>query len=162
MRLRTATLADLALLRHWSAQPHVLAATDDDWGWEEELARSPDWREQLIVELDGRPLGFLQVMDPAREDSHYWGECAENLRAVDIWIGEEQDLGRGLGTEMMKLVLERCFASPEVTAVLVDPLATHVRVHPFYERLGFRFVERRVFGDDECAVYRLERADWRK
>ena len=28
---------------------------------------------------------------------------------------------------------------------------------PDYERLGFRFVERRRFGGDECCVYRLER-----
>jgi len=26
-----------------------------------------------------------------------------------------------------------------------------------YERLGFRFVERRRFGEDDCFVYRLDR-----
>jgi len=33
-----------------------------------------------------------------------------NLRAVDIWIGEEGDLGRGHGTIIMRLALARCFA----------------------------------------------------
>src|SRR5262249_18960372 len=151
----------LALLRHWSAQPHVLAATDDDWGWEQELQRSPDWRDQLIAELDGRPLGFIQIIDPAREDSHYWGQCPDNLRAVDIWIGEASDLGRGFGTRMMQLAIERCFAEPSVEAILLDPLAENERSHHFYERLGFRYVETRQFGADVCAVYRLSRADWR-
>jgi aminoglycoside 6'-N-acetyltransferase len=73
MNLRPATAADLALLRHWDEQPHVIAASpNDDWGWEVELNRSPDWREQLIAELDGRPVGFVQIIDPAREESPNW------------------------------------------------------------------------------------------
>ena len=60
---------------------------------------------------------------------------------------------------MMALALERCFAPPEVRAVLLDPLAGNTRSHKFYERLGFRFVEQRSFGLDDCFVYRLERAE---
>jgi aminoglycoside 6'-N-acetyltransferase len=163
MHLRPATLADLELLHHWAQASHLIAAGihGEEWGWEVELARTPDWREQLIVELDGRPLGFLQIIDPAREESHYWGECPENLRALDIWIGDEADLGRGLGTRMMAHALERCFSDPTVEAVIIDPLASNTRAHRFYERLGFRFVENRRFGDDDCAVFRLERAAWR-
>lgn len=162
LRIRDATPADVVLLRHWQAQPHVAAsgASADDWGWEHELARKPDWREQLMAEVDGRPIGFLQIIDPAREDSHYWGECPANLRAVDIWIGEADCLGHGFGTRMMRLALARCFADPRVAAVLIDPLVDNARARRFYERLGFRFVENRRFGEDDCAVYRLDRADW--
>jgi aminoglycoside 6'-N-acetyltransferase len=170
MRLRPATLEDLALLRRWDEQPHVIAALgadahdgsdDDDWDWAHELARTPpDWRELLIAEVDGRPIGFLQLIDPAREDSHYWGATAADLRAIDIWIGEAADLGRGFGTRMMHLALERCFADPGVAAVVIDPLFENVRARRFYERLGFRLVERRQFGADDCAVYRLDREVW--
>lgn len=161
LKLRTATLGDLDLLRHWARQPHVLASNpNDDWGWEEELARSPDWREFLIAELDGRPIGFMQIIDPAREDSHYWGDVPPTLRAIDIWIGEAGELGKGHGTEMMTLALDRCFAAPEVEAILIDPLANNTRAHRFYERLGFVFVERRWFGEDDCFVFRLDRATW--
>ncbi|OGB21051.1 MAG: GNAT family N-acetyltransferase [Burkholderiales bacterium RIFCSPLOWO2_02_FULL_57_36] len=162
LNLRPATLADLALLRHWDEQCHVIASDpNDDWEWEDELKRSPDWREQLIAELDYRPIGFIQIIDPAREESHYWGDAPEGLRAVDIWIGDAADLGKAYGTGMMQLALARCFADPAVAAILIDPLAGNVRAHRFYERLGFRFVERRHFGGDECFVYRLDRTDWR-
>ncbi len=161
IELRPATIADLALLQHWDEQPHVIASDpNDDWHWEEELARTPDWRLQLIAEIDGRALGFIQIIDPAREDSHYWGDIAANLRAIDIWIGEATDLGKGYGTEMMQLALAQCFADPSVTAVLVDPLVSNTRVHRFYERLGFECIERRQFNDDDCFVYRLNREDW--
>jgi len=154
--LRPANPDDLALLRYWDEQPHVISSDpNDDWAWDTELARSPDWREQLIAELDGRPIGFVQIIAPAREDSHYWGDVAEDLRAIDIWIGEESDLGKGYGTEMMKLAIARCFSESVVKAILVDPLARNTRAHKFYENLGFRFVESRQFAEDDCFVYRL-------
>jgi aminoglycoside 6'-N-acetyltransferase len=151
----------LELLRHWDEQPQVVAADpNDDWQWEVELARSPDWREQLIAEVEGHPIGFIQIIDPAREDSHYWGDVPMNLRAIDIWIGEETELGKGYGTQMMQIALARCFADSAVTTVLIDPLASNTCAHRFYERLGFQFVEPRRFGEDDCFVYHLERSDW--
>src|SRR5688572_16148337 len=162
MNLRPVTITDLALLRHWDEQPHVIASDpNDDWGWEVELQRSPDWREQLIAELDGRPIGFVQIIDPAREESHYWGDAPPNLRAIDIWIGEPDARGLGHGTTIMRLAIERCFADPAVTAVLIDPLASNLAAHRFYERLGFRPVGRRMFGQDDCLVFRLDRPDAR-
>lgn len=161
MDLRSATLTDLDLLRHWDEQPHVIASDpNDDWHWETELARTPNWREQLIAEVDGCPIGFIQIIDPAQEESHYWGDVEANLRAIDIWIGEEINLGKGYGTQMMQLAIARCFANSTVTAILVDPLANNTRAHRFYERLGFQYVEHRRFGDDDCFIYRLNRADW--
>jgi aminoglycoside 6'-N-acetyltransferase len=164
VNLRPAVPSDLALLRCWDAKPHVIAArgNDDSPDWETEISRCPDWGEWLIAELDGRPVGIIQIIDPAREETHYWGDVETGLRAIDIWIGEEADLGRGYGTQMMRLVLERCFANAEVKAVLIDPLASNTRAHRFYQRLGFRPIGRRIFGDDDCLVYRLEREAWQE
>lgn len=160
INLRPAIPADLELLRRRDEQPHnITSDPNSDWAWETELGRTPDWREQLIAEVGGRPVGFIQIIDPAREDSHYWAEVEQNLRAIDIWIGEPSYLGLGYGTKMMALALARCFAAPEMSAVLVDPLSSNVRAHRFYERFGFRFIERRRIGDDDCFVFRLDRAD---
>ena len=159
IHLRAATIDDLPLLQRWDDEPAVLAADpNDDWGWATELRRSPDWREQLIAEVDGRAIGFLQIIDPAREDSHYWGDAPPHLRAIDLWIGEPDARGRGHGATMMRLALARCFEDASVQAVLVDPLASNIDSHRFYERLGFVFVEARDFGADHCFVYRLTRA----
>lgn len=156
--LRHATMEDLDTLKHWDQQQHNIDADpNDDWEWETELPRRPPWREQLIAELDGRPLGFLQIIDPLEEETHYWGAVAPNHRAIDIWIGEAEDLGKGYGTIMMELALERCFAEEQVEAVLIDPLVSNERACRFYEKIGFSLLERRLFGEDDCYVYRLER-----
>ncbi len=170
MILRDATVADLELLRYWDQQPHIIAATlDDDWQWEIELPRHPVWREQLIAESEGRPIGFIQIINPKLEETHYWGNClAENClaenkdddyRAIDIWIGEPEDLGKGYGTKMMELAIVRCFSCDTVTSILVDPMPSNIKAREFYEKLGFEFIENRILGDDEdeCAVYQLTR-----
>ena len=162
MKLRTATLADVPTLQAWDQQAHVIAATGSDGGmfyWAEEVPLVVDWREFLIGEFDDRPIGMIQIIDPEREESHYWGDVEPNLRAIDIWIGEPGDLGRGYGTEMMRLAIARCFAAPEVTAILIDPLVSNTDAHRFYERLGFRRIDRRMFGEDDCYVCRLQRSE---
>lgn len=161
LKLRLADLDDVAMLRQWDAQPHVIAAKgDEDWQWERELGYRPTWREQLIAELDGRPIGFIEIIDPSAETTRYWGEVPAGLRAIDIWIGEADCLGRGVGTQMMRQAIERCFADPTVTAILIDPLIDNAAALRFYRRLGFRFLEQRRFGDDLCAVHKLAREDY--
>jgi aminoglycoside 6'-N-acetyltransferase len=167
--LRRATQADVAWLERWDTDPDVIACSSDDpnatiaFGgieWAEELAAQNEHSEYLIAELDGRPIGAMQIIDPHLEPTHYWGEIAPNLRAIDIWIGSPADRGRGYGGEMMRVALERCFADARVTAIVIDPLASNERALKFYARLGFRPIGRRKFGDDECLVHELTRERW--
>jgi aminoglycoside 6'-N-acetyltransferase len=68
MNLRPAAPTDLALLRRWDEQPHVVASDpNDDWNWEQELVAPDDWREQLVAELDGRPIGFFPVCSSMKQ-----------------------------------------------------------------------------------------------
>ena len=161
IQLRNATIEDIAIVNHWDNQQHVIDSDpDDDWNWEYELSRTPGWREQLIAEIEGRPLGFVQIIDPAQEDSHYWGDISEGFRAIDIWIGSENDLGKGYGTEIMQQALARCFLDPGVKNVLIDPLSSNVRAIKFYERLGFKYMADRQFGNSKCKVYSMSRDTW--
>jgi aminoglycoside 6'-N-acetyltransferase len=162
MKLRPATPADIPTLERWDTKAHVIACTgaDDAPDWAGELEQVGPWYECLIGEVGGRPVGVVQIIDPAEEPTHYWGDCGPGLRAIDIWIGEEADLGHGLGTLMMGQAIGRCFAPAEVRAILIDPLMSNVRAQVFYRRLGFEDVGTRRFGEDDCLVMRLERSAW--
>lgn len=161
LTFRAATLHDAPLLRHWDDQPHVKESDpNDDWQWETELPKQFSWREQWIAEVGGKPIGFVEIIDPSLEESHYWGECEPNLRAIDIWIGEPDFLNQGYGTEMMTLAIEHCFANPAVTAIINDPLQSNTDAIRFYQRLGFEFIENRRFDLDDCAVHKLTRRTW--
>lgn len=169
VRLRPATLADVPVLEAWDREPHVIACSSDRTDleiafdgidWPEELAESSEVSFYRIAEVDGRPIGVMQVCDPHLEPTHYWGEIEPNLRAMDIWIGEPDALNSGYGSQMMTLAIDDAFADPKVKAIVIDPLNSNTAAHRFYHRLGFEDVGRRMFDEDDCLVMRLERAAW--
>ena len=163
IQLRKANIKDLSVLRYWDQQEHVIASDpNDDWNWDIELTREPEWRAQLMAEMNGKPIGFIQIIDPEKEETHYWGKIAPNKRAIDIWIGEKENLHKGYGTEMMRLALQRCFSDEHVTEVIIDPLESNHKAIQFYKKIGFHFVEKRSFGIDICDVYSMKRDDWVK
>lgn len=158
IKLRPATIADLELLKYWDSKQHVIESDPaDNWNWKLELPRNLPWREQLIAELKGIPIGFVQIIDPQEEETHYWGNIGPNKKAIDIWIGEEQQLNKGYGTQIMNLVIDRCFQETTTVQVLVDPLKSNIKAQRFYNRLGFTFLEEKVLDGQTCSILHLER-----
>lgn len=167
LHIRPAILSDAAVLAVWDEKPHVQAAVSNsgtssfDTDWIDELGVRSDGTEFFIAELHGVAIGALQIIDPLRERTGYWGPIADNLRAIDIWIGEEQQMGKGYGTRMMRFAINHAFLDKRVNAILIDPLIGNIRAHRFYEGLGFEFMERRQFdADSDCLVFRLSRQRW--
>jgi len=167
VHLRRAMSSDVAILYAWDAKPHIRKAVSNSGAvafeadWAQEIAGMDGTCEFLIAEVGGKPIGAIQLIDPALEPTHYWGNVEPNLRAIDIWIGEEDYLAKGFGTIMMTFAINRCFSSDAITAIIIDPLYNNLGAHRFYKRLGFEFVERRQFDEDsDCAVFRLQRAVW--
>ena len=170
--VRVATQADVPTLARWDGDPDVIACTTDDPNaaqafpgavWPDEIAANSELACYYIAELNGRPIGAMQVIDPHREPTHYWEKIEPNLRAIDIWIGDAADRNKGYGALMMDAVIDACFADVDVAAIIIDPLNSNTDAHRFYRRLGFKPIGRRIFNDeDDCLVHRLDRTDWRK
>jgi aminoglycoside 6'-N-acetyltransferase len=169
--LRAATHADIPTLLRWDADPTVIASGSDNpdavtaWGEDNDWAENIDLYERdvweyWVAELNGRPIGCMQLCDPHLEPTHYWGEIEPNLRALDIWIGEPDARGQGHGEAMMRLGIVAAFEDPAVNAIIIDPLASNTRAHTFYQRLGFRPMHRQMFGEDDCLVHTLTREEW--
>lgn len=158
--LRAATSDDAPMLKMWDLDDAVgySGGEDDNYDWDYELPRVTSWREFLIAEVDGYPIGMVALIDALREESHYWGEdVLEGTWAIDIWIGNEEHRSQGFGTDMMKQALGRCFNIHGAHLVLIDPLQSNFRAIAFYRRLGFQDVGPRQFGDDHCLVMSM---DW--
>lgn len=161
LKFRDATISDAPVLRHWDTLDHVIDSDpDDEWNWEEELARQVSWRVQWMFSVNEEPIGFVQIIDPESEESHYWGNIGPGYRAIDIWIGPQEFLGKGYGTQMMEAAIAHCFSNMQVEGVLIDPLVSNHRAIKFYKRLGFVFLEEREFEDSKCSVHILHRSDW--
>ena len=159
--LRPAVLADMEVLKYWDTQAHVMESDpNDDWNWEKELTFEPNWRQQLMAEKEGLPIGFLQIIDPQLEETHYWGNIGSGYKAIDIWIGLSENIGKSYGTQMMTQALDLCFENPEIKEVIIDPLISNKKAIRFYTKLGFEPVEKKYFGDDFCLVMTMKRERW--
>ncbi len=167
--------ADLPRLAQWLAEPGVARwwqheftaeAVERDFG---PGVRGEEPGEDLVVLLDGRPVGLVQRS--ALRD--YPEELAELTALVDVpdgavqldyLIGEPDLRGRGLGSRLIREVVASTWrACPSATAVLVAVVAANPASWRAVEKAGLRRVAEGPMTPDNPVddplhyVYRLDR-----
>ncbi|TIX14436.1 MAG: acetyltransferase, partial [Mesorhizobium sp.] len=132
------------------AEPHVAEWWDDP---EQEIAEIREHIdsvsvEPLIVELDGRPIAYLQSYDPHLEDDHPYADQPFGTLGIDLSIGLAQLVGVGHGTAIVRQFVEQLFEEG-APRVIIDPHPRNARAIRAYEKAGFRPIGRRQsqYGD---------------
>jgi aminoglycoside 6'-N-acetyltransferase len=141
--LRLLTPDDLGLLARWHADPQVYR-----W-WEGRPLRAEEVRAKYlendepitrcVVEWEGRPLGYLQFF---RYEVAAWRAAVgltekEDAWGIDLFIADEADRGRGLGTRLLAGTLRRLAEECGASLVLIDPHVDNPRAITCYRRAGF-------------------------
>ena len=160
---------DLQQVFLWLIRPHVAkgyAAAPS--GFMETVAKfGPRTREDNVVRayvitIDGRDAGYIQAYDVASfADYASQLECEPGTTSVDLFIGEDDLVGRGLGPRVIdRFVDEVVLADPAVRACIAGPGEGNVAAIRAFEKAGFRRwkVLRSGEGEGEC-VMRRERDD---
>jgi AacA4 family aminoglycoside N(6')-acetyltransferase len=161
--LRLMTELDIPMLHDWLQRPHIVQW----WGGEEERPKSlTETRENYlprvlaeervtpyIAMFDGRPIGYAQSYVAMGSGEGWWEDVTDpGVRGIDQSLAEEADLGRGLGTLLVKALCERLFEDPAVTRIQTDPDPTNGRAIRCYEKAGFRAL-REIVTPDGRALY---------
>lgn len=166
---------DFPLLSRWLAQPHVarwwhhetsLEAVARDFG---AAARGEEPSEDLLILLDGRPFGLVQRCRLAdypdyRAELTPLVEVPDGAMTIDYLIGDAAQTGRGLGSRMIREIIEATWRDyPDATAVLVPVPAANRASWRALEKAGLRRVaegelepEDPIDGRDHY-VYRVDR-----
>jgi aminoglycoside 6'-N-acetyltransferase-1b len=137
----------MPMLYEWLLRPHVAAW----WGEVGSLAQvveefeplvAPGGRDRAYLALEGsREIGYIQSYVVKDAGEGWWpGEQDPGARGIDQFLSDADQLGRGLGTRMIRGFLARLFADPEVTRVQTDPSPQNPRAIRCYEKAGFRRV----------------------
>jgi RimJ/RimL family protein N-acetyltransferase len=132
----------VALLLAWLKRPHV-AEFWQEAGTEREIAEK--FLSKLpgrgfcpfIILLGGRPAGYIQYYEACTAGGGWWEGYPPGVFGMDQFLGEEGDLGKGIGTgvliEFVRFVRERTGARE----VIVDPEPGNLRAIRAYEKAGF-------------------------
>jgi RimJ/RimL family protein N-acetyltransferase len=149
LRFRPLSEADLPLLHRWLNAPHVRRWWDGTMSMNEvvdkyRLRLEPGHHVRSYVALaPDVPIGFLQWYaigaEPGYLPDHH-GDVDLDPRAagVDLYIGEESYLHRGVGHRMLRCFVEEVvLPTGDIPYAVVDPAPTNHRAICAYERAGF-------------------------
>jgi aminoglycoside 6'-N-acetyltransferase len=150
---------DLGLLLDWLHREHVNRWWRGDPTYDEVVEHYlRSGQEHYLIVVDGRPAGMIQTYLVA--DDPEWEAIVgaePGLAGVDLLIGEEDLVGRGLGPEvLLAFVRDLVFARPATSACVATVEEANRRSWRAFEKAGFRHV-RDV--EEEGRPHRLMRLD---
>jgi aminoglycoside 6'-N-acetyltransferase len=158
IEFRPLTEDDLPLVEQWLRREHVAR-----W-WRDEIDESiAEYRAALegreptdhyLIVGDGQPVGMIQTYLAA--DYPEWEEIVQvgpGVAGVDIMIGEEELIGRGLGPQILAAFVRDFVKAPAVVATVEEENRRSWRA---FEKAGFRHV-RDV--EEDGLPHRLMRLD---
>ena len=156
---------DLPILQAWIGLPPVRewwAGEEADIPFEEFRAMylprvmAEEQVTPYLAMLDGRAIGYAQSYVALGSGGGWWDDITDpGVRGIDQFLCEEADLGKGLGTRMVKALVARLFADPAVTLIQTDPDPANARAIRCYEKAGFRAV-RTITTPDGAALYMVQ------
>lgn len=125
------------MLREWLSAPHA----QEWWGTpEEELDLIYDGKgehEPLIACIHGEPVAYIQAWWPSQHTSLPWQNgMSMTTRGIDITIGRAEDLGKGLGSLIVKQFSAKLF-SEGASRLVIDPDCRNERAIAAYLKAGF-------------------------
>lgn len=136
---------DLPTLARWLAEPHLAEWWGDPEDSLEQIREAMESieTEPLIVELDGRPIGYLQSYDPHLEDDHPYQDQPTGTLGIDISIGVPDLLGKGHGSAIVRQFAGQLF-DEGAPRVIIDPDPANIRAIRAYEKAGFTAFDTRT------------------
>jgi aminoglycoside 6'-N-acetyltransferase len=145
--------ADLPLMHKWLNTPHV-----SEW-WSLDGNHHPSLEDVkrkylprtggdepvdgYIIYCDNKPIGMIQsckLDDFPAEKANFGLE--DNCADVDIFIGEEEYVHKGLGSAIIrKFVKEIVFVNYDVSCCIIDPDPENKIAVKAYRKAGFKYLK---------------------
>jgi aminoglycoside 6'-N-acetyltransferase len=135
-RFRRVAEDDLPLLREWRSQPVWVYWYGEPVGDEMAEALHDNLLAMWMVELDGTPFAYAQDYDPRELPGHHFSYLPEGSRGIDQAIGDIGIVGKGHGSAVLQMQIDRLFAAG-VPVIGADPHPLNARAIRAYEKAGF-------------------------
>ncbi len=129
LELRLLHDSDISLVEIWLNKEHVkrwyeiphLGVTIDDWMTEiKERNGEFQWLTHLIVMCQGNPIGLCQYYKCVNSNEDFGTLPLVGTYGIDYFIGEKSCLGKGLGKNMITLLVDKIFSFPDALRITAD------------------------------------------
>jgi AacA4 family aminoglycoside N(6')-acetyltransferase len=165
LKLRLMTEQDLPMLHDWLNRPHIV----EWWGGEENRPTLSEVQEHYlprvlaedsvtpyIAMLGTEPIGYAQSYVAMGSSDGWWeDETDPGVRGIDQSLANPMQLNQGIGTNLVRSLVELLFSDPAVTKIQTDPAPNNYRAIRCYEKAGF-VRERVIATPDGPAVYMVQ------
>ncbi|MFG1616541.1 GNAT family N-acetyltransferase [Nonomuraea wenchangensis] len=117
----------VAVVHDWMNRPHVAGPWDQAWPyerWAAEIARQAAGRHSrpCLAYRDGEPVAYLELYRVLRDRLAPLYPYRSHDLGVHIAIGDERDLGHGVGRRLLRAVAVGLLAADErCTRVVAEP-----------------------------------------
>jgi aminoglycoside 6'-N-acetyltransferase len=138
---------DFVDLQRWRSAPHVsewwgeppdLAAVEAEYG---PCTDGSDPTLLFVVAFGGRGVGMVQTYLLDDNPEYQAAVGVSDAAGIDLFIGEPDVLGQGLGTETIRsFILEIGWSTfPGILRFMAGPSSRNLRSRRAFESAGFRF-----------------------
>ncbi len=148
----------MPLIHRWLHEPHVARWWYEDIGTleevEERYSEYIEGRENVepyLILFEGSPIGYMQTYAISIEEEYARLVGVEDAAGLDLFIGEEEFLYRGLGASIIRHFIEEIIFSDERYEVcVIGPEPGNKAAIRAYGKVGFRYFKTvRVPGEPE-------------
>ena len=95
-----------------------------------------------LAVLEEKAVGFIQYYSVTNGNPNWWpDEPGPDVFGIDTFLAEEENLNKGLGTEMVKHFVKFLFDEKNAMQVRVDPRPDNFRAIRCYEKAGFNQIQ---------------------
>lgn len=140
LNIRKTEFNDCTFFEKWEKQDYIKQyLTIEDARCYEAIVREYVTREMdnskeqytILLKQDGKPIGriYLDKID----------KKADSMDVTRIYIGDEQNIGKGYGREAMILILDYCFNTLKMQRVTLDHYGNNLKASKLYLSLGFKY-----------------------
>ena len=75
-------------------------------------------------------------------DEYQYDKITKNVYGVDLFIGEPDYWGQGIGTSIMKIITQYLFNKKQAYSIILDPHIDNSRAIRCYEKVGFKIIKK--------------------
>ena len=95
-----------------------------------------------IVELNEQPIGYIQYYEIQEEELKSYGYAAnQGIYGIDQFIGETYLWGKGLGTAMIRMMLNYLSTTKNASRVMLEVKKSNMRAIASYKKCGFKVIK---------------------